>query len=110
LLVAVCVNACCVMSAVGNTADAADDPALPAGARAAGPDVATAGVLWYSARPRTTQQVRVVGTVPTRAAARTQAAAGEVAQRGQGRLGHAMHVSLASSSTSCVSTCTSFYY
>jgi len=75
-----------VCNIVGNTADAADNPEVSAGASTAGSDVTTAGVLWHSAGPGTAEQVRVAGVVSSRTAARTQAAAGEVAERGQGRL------------------------
>ena len=69
---------------VGHPAHASDHPAFPAGAGPAWPDLAAAAVLWHSARSRPAQQVRVAGAVPTRAAAGPQAAAGEVAQGGQG--------------------------
>ena len=68
----------------GHPANAADNPAVPAGARSAGPDVTAARVLWHSAGPGSAEQVRVPGAVSAGTAAGTQAAAGEVAQGGQG--------------------------
>ena len=42
---------------VGNTADAADDPEVPAGPSPAGSDVTVTGILWHSVGPRTAEQV-----------------------------------------------------
>jgi len=42
---------------VGNTANTSDDPEVPASAGPAGADITTAGLLWHSVGPRSTQQV-----------------------------------------------------
>jgi len=68
----------------GNTANASDNPEVPAGASTARANVTATGVLWYLTGPGSTQQVWVIGAVSPGAAAGTQAAVGEVAQRGQG--------------------------
>ena len=74
----------CGVCISGNTAHTSDNSEIPASAGPAGSDITIAGILWYPIGPGTAQQVRVFGAVSYRAAAGTQTAAGEVAQRGQG--------------------------
>ena len=45
------------MYIAGNTANASDNPEVPAGASTARTDVTATGVLWYLTGPGSTQQV-----------------------------------------------------
>jgi len=69
---------------VGNSANATDNPEVPAGSGTAGSDFSVACILWYPVGPRPAQQVWITWTVSSGTSAGTQAAAGEMAQRGQG--------------------------
>ena len=66
----------------GHIAYATNHPAVPAGARPARTNVAFTAVFRHPARPGPTQQVRIVGAVSARLAARPQTTAGEMAQGG----------------------------